>query len=120
MDISALTTEQLMYILLMNVMGLTGVILLWGSLVFLGTIAKRYEQVFGEKTEWQLLLIAPAGLLIYVALISYGLTSITTGTPTNLQTDLIGIVIGSLSAVVCAYGAFTFKDVVDKIMGGGM
>ncbi len=45
-----------------------GAILLWLAFIFLGIIARRYEIVLGEKTNWQFMIIAPTGILIFAVI----------------------------------------------------
>jgi hypothetical protein len=42
-----------------------GAVLLWLAFIFLGVIARRYEIVLGEKTNWQFMMIAPTGILLF-------------------------------------------------------
>ncbi|MCX7995325.1 MAG: hypothetical protein N3A65_06105 [candidate division WOR-3 bacterium] len=42
-----------------------GALLLWLAFIFLGIIARRYEIVLGEKTNWQFMIIAPTGILLF-------------------------------------------------------
>ncbi len=42
-----------------------GAIFLWLAFIFLGIIARRYEIVLGEKTNWQFMIIAPTGILLF-------------------------------------------------------
>lgn len=48
-----------------NYLLVLGAILLWLAFIFLGIIARRYEIVLGERTNWQFMIIAPTGILIF-------------------------------------------------------
>lgn len=48
-----------------NYVLVVGAILLWLAFIFLGIIARRYEIVLGEKTNWQFMVIAPTGILLF-------------------------------------------------------
>ncbi|MGQ9464090.1 MAG: hypothetical protein ACUVQ3_00525 [bacterium] len=48
-----------------NYVLVVGAILLWLAFIFLGVIARRYEIVLGEKTNWQFMVIAPTGILLF-------------------------------------------------------
>lgn len=48
-----------------NYVLVVGAILLWLAFIFLGIIARRYEIVLGEKTNWQFMIIAPTGILLF-------------------------------------------------------
>ncbi len=54
-----------------NYLLVLGAFLLWLSCIFLGTIARRYETVLGETTNWQFMMIAPTGILIFAILQLY-------------------------------------------------
>jgi hypothetical protein len=42
-----------------------GAVLLWLAFIVLGIIARRYEIVLGERTNWQFMIIAPTGILCF-------------------------------------------------------
>ncbi|UCG93344.1 MAG: hypothetical protein JSV97_06500, partial [candidate division WOR-3 bacterium] len=42
-----------------------GAILLWLAFIILGIIARRYQIVLGERTDWQFMTFAPTGILIF-------------------------------------------------------
>jgi hypothetical protein len=48
-----------------NYLLVLGAILLWLAFMFLGIIARRYEIVLGERTNWQFMVFAPTGILIF-------------------------------------------------------
>jgi len=48
-----------------NYLLVLGALLLWLAFIFLGIIARRYEIVLGESTNWQFMVVAPTGILIF-------------------------------------------------------
>lgn len=48
-----------------NYLLVLGAILLWLSFIVLGIIARRYEIVLGERTNWQFMIFAPTGILLF-------------------------------------------------------
>jgi len=48
-----------------------GAIVLWLSLIFFSIIAKKYEIVLRKKTDWQFMIIAPSGILIFAIIKAY-------------------------------------------------
>ncbi len=48
-----------------NYLLVLGAILLWLAFFVLGIIARRYEIVLGERTNWQFMILAPTGILIF-------------------------------------------------------
>jgi len=48
-----------------NYLLVLGAILLWLAFIILGIIARRYEIVLSERTDWQFMIFAPTGILIF-------------------------------------------------------
>ena len=48
-----------------NYLLVLGAILLWFAFIVLGIIARRYEIVLGERTNWQFMVFAPTGILLF-------------------------------------------------------
>lgn len=59
-----MSTDQME--VLLNVLTITGGLLLWLGFLLLGVVARRYEQVFQQSTSWQGLMTAPIGIPFYV------------------------------------------------------
>jgi len=60
--------EHSQYVLLAvipNYLLVLGALLLWLAFIVLGIIARRYEIVLGERTNWQFMIFAPTGILIF-------------------------------------------------------
>jgi hypothetical protein len=51
-----------------NYLLVLGAVLLWLAFIFLGIIARRYEIVLGEKTNWQFMVFAPTGILVFAVI----------------------------------------------------
>jgi hypothetical protein len=51
-----------------NYLLVLGAILLWLAFIVLGIIARRYEIVLGERTNWQFMIFAPTGILIFAVI----------------------------------------------------
>ncbi|GAI28578.1 unnamed protein product, partial [marine sediment metagenome] len=45
-----------------------GAVLLWLAFIVLGIIARRYEIVLGERTDWQFMVFAPTGILFFAVI----------------------------------------------------
>lgn len=54
-----------------NYLLVLGAILLWLAFFVLGIIARRYEIVLGEKTNWQFMIFAPTGILFFALIQLY-------------------------------------------------
>lgn len=50
---------------------IAGALILWLSLIFFSIIAKKYEIVLRKKTDWQFMIIAPSGILIFAIIKTY-------------------------------------------------
>lgn len=51
-----------------NYLLVLGAFFLWLAFLVLGIIARRYEIVLGEKTNWQFMIVAPTGILLFAVL----------------------------------------------------
>jgi hypothetical protein len=54
-----------------NYLMVLGAVLLWLAFIVMGIIARRYEIVLGEKTNWQFIMIAPTGILFFALIQLY-------------------------------------------------
>jgi hypothetical protein len=95
---------------------ITAAIFLWITFVLFGIIAKRYEKVLRKKTEWQFIIIAPSGILVYAIL---QLMSVFHG---NLKmpigTGRIAYSLFFISGLLSLLGALRFRKVVSPRRGG--
>lgn len=67
--------EFFTYITLTNLLALGGSVLLWATCFFFAVIARRYELVLRKKTNWQFLMFAPSGILLYALIQALAFTS---------------------------------------------
>ena len=51
-----------------NYLLVLGALLLWLAFIVLGVIARRYEIVLGERTQWQFMIFAPTGILCFAVI----------------------------------------------------
>jgi uncharacterized membrane protein YozB (DUF420 family) len=51
-----------------NYLLILGAVILWFAFVLLGIIARRYEIVLGERTDWQFMIGAPTGILAFAVI----------------------------------------------------
>lgn len=51
-----------------NYVLIIGAVFLWIAFIVLGVIARRYEIVLGERTDWQFMMIAPTGILFFAVI----------------------------------------------------
>lgn len=58
-------SEYLLLAVIPNYLLVLGALLLWLAFIVLGIIARRYEIVLGERTNWQFMVVAPTGILIF-------------------------------------------------------
>ncbi len=101
-----------------SIITILGAIMLWLALVFMGIIAKRYQQVLFKKTSWQFIMIAPSGILIYAIIQAYSLMVVGNLKMTDIETwisYLFFVVSGALSLL----GAMRFYNVVKPHHKGG-
>jgi hypothetical protein len=54
-----------------NYLLVLGAVLLWLAFIVLGIIARRYQIVLGERTNWQFMVFAPTGILLFAIIQLY-------------------------------------------------
>ena len=91
-------------------------IFLWITFVLFGIIAKRYEKVLRKKTEWQFIIIAPSGVLVYAVLQLLSVFQGNLKMPVN--TARIAYSLFVISGVLSLLGALRFRRVVSPKRGG--
>jgi hypothetical protein len=91
-------------------------IFLWVTFVLFGIIAKRYEKVLRKKTEWQFIIIAPSGVLVYAVLQLLSVFQGNLKMPVN--TARIAYALFVISGVLSLLGALRFRRVVSPKRGG--
>lgn len=57
--------QYLVLAVIPNYLLVLGALLLWLAFIVLGIIARRYEIVLNEHTNWQFMIIAPTGILFF-------------------------------------------------------
>lgn len=86
-------------------------LLLWLAFVLLGIAARNYEKVLRQVTEWQFLVVAPSGILIYAVI--QGVLLITAGKYRLVGwTGYIGYSLFLVSAIITLIGTLRFYGVI--------
>jgi hypothetical protein len=93
-----------------------GAIILWVSLILVSIIAKKYEIVLRKKTNWQFMIIAPSGILIYAIIWAYAAVAKGFLKMTDIQSS-IAYGIFFLSGLLSLIAAFRFYNVVKPKKG---
>lgn len=91
-------------------------VFLWITFVRFGIIAKRFERVLRKKTEWQFIIIAPSGVLVYAVLQLLSVFQGNLKMPVN--TGRIAYSLFFLSGILSLLGALRFRRVVSPRRGG--
>lgn len=100
-----------------SIITVVGAIILWLALFFMSIIAKRYEQVLHKKTDWQFIMLAPSGILIYAIIQAYSLIVVGNLKMTDIET-WISYIFFFASGVLSLLGAYRFYNVVMPRKGG--
>ena len=95
---------------------ITAAIFLWITFVRFGIIAKRYERVLRKKTEWQFIIIAPSGILVYAVLQLFSVFQGNLKMPGDI--GRIAYSLFFLSGILSLLGALRFRRVVSPKRGG--
>lgn len=84
---------------------------LWLAFVLLGLAARNYQKVLRQATEWQFLVIAPSGILIYAVI--QAVLLVTAGKYRLVgMTGYIGYGLFLVSAVITLIGTLRFYGVI--------
>ncbi|MBN1619316.1 hypothetical protein JW890_01195 [candidate division WOR-3 bacterium] len=86
-------------------------LLIWLAFVLLGIAARNYQKVLRQTTEWQFLVIAPSGILIYAVI--QAVLLVTAGKYRLVgTTGYIGYGLFLVSAVITLIGTLRFYGVI--------
>lgn len=95
---------------------IAGALVLWLSLILFSIIAKKYEIVLRKKTDWQFMIIAPSGILIFAIIKTYAAVIKGFLKMTFIQ-SWIAYGIFFLSGILSLAAAFRFYNVVKPKKG---
>jgi hypothetical protein len=112
------STEQLLYVTVTHAVSVIGSAMLWLTCVIFAIIARRYELVLHKRTRWQIMMLAPSGLLVYtimraVACIFSGQVKLSIGQA------WISYLFFFASGLLCLMVAVAFYRAVTPSRGGG-
>jgi hypothetical protein len=90
--------------------------LLWAVFILIGVIAYRFERLRETRTYWQLLLLAPSGILFYTIIVAIGFAQL----PPVLTDDQkwLSFPILAASAVACLLAVAIFQNVARGLLEG--
>jgi hypothetical protein len=96
--------------------GVVSGFLLWGVFILIGVIAYRFERLRETRTYWQLLLLAPSGILFYTIIVAIGFGQV----PPVLTDDQkwLSFPILAASAVACLLAVAIFQNVARGLLEG--
>ena len=101
-----------------SILTILGTIVLWITFMIMGFIARKYETVLHKETDWQFMVIAPSGLLLYALISAYAFIFTgnikMNGVETWVAYSLFGI-----SAILTLFGVYKFYKVVNPKRRGG-
>ncbi len=101
---------------LSNWIGVISGLLLWGVFIVIGVIAYRFERLRERRTYWQLLLLAPSGILFYTYIVAQGFAS---GRAALSDSEKwLSFPILAASAVACAVAVAVFQNVARGLLEG--
>ncbi len=91
-------------------------LLLWAAFVIIAVIAYRFERLRDTRTYWQLLLLAPSGILFYTIIVSIGFSS--GRTALNNDEKWLAFPVLALSALFCLIAVGIFRNVARSLLEG--
>jgi hypothetical protein len=104
--------EYLWYVTVTNLVTILGSILLWVACVLFGLIARKYETVLRKKTNWQYMIFAPSGVLVFAMI---QIIAFASQVKLNVLQSWIAYAFFLLSGVLSLLGAMKFKNVVTPV-----
>jgi hypothetical protein len=98
------------------VFGVASGVLLWAVFILIGIIAYRFERLRETRTYWQLLLLAPSGILFYTYIVAQGFAS---GRAALTDSEKwLSFPILAASAVACLLAVAVFQNVARGLLEG--
>ena len=91
-------------------------LLLWAAFVIIAIIAYRFERLRDTRTYWQLLLLAPSGILFYTIIVSIGFSNGRTSLTNNEK--WLAFPVLALSAMFCLLAVGIFRNVARSLLEG--
>jgi hypothetical protein len=104
--------EFLWYVTVTNLVTIAGSVLLWITCVLFGLIARKYELVLRKKTDWQYMIFAPSGILVYAVI---QIIAFADQVKLNVMQSWIAYAFFLLSGLLSLLGAMKFKKVVSPV-----
>lgn len=99
-----------------NWIGVISGLLLWAVFILIGVIAYRFERLRETRTYWQLLLLAPSGILFYTFIVAQGFAS---GRAALTDSEKwLSFPILAASAVACLLAVAVFQNVARGLLEG--
>jgi hypothetical protein len=99
-----------------NVAGALGSLLLWAAFVIIAIIAYRFQRLRDTNTYWQLLLLAPSGLLFYTIIVIIGFSQ--PGAALTNEQKWLSFPVLALSALFCLIAVGIFRRVARTLLEG--
>ncbi|MEW6687290.1 MAG: hypothetical protein AB1393_13980 [Candidatus Edwardsbacteria bacterium] len=104
--------EFLIYIILTNWVAIGGSLFLWLTCLFFGLIARRYEIVLRKRTDWQFMILAPSGILVYAVV---QVVAFLSQVKMNPMQSWIAYSFFLLSGILSLVGALKFRQVIKPV-----
>jgi hypothetical protein len=99
-----------------NWIGVISGLLVWAVFILIGIIAYRFERLRETRTYWQLLLLAPSGILFYTYIVAQGFAS---GRAALTDSEKwLSFPILAASAVACLLAVAVFQNVARGLLEG--
>jgi len=116
--VMAFSKELSLWSSLSSVLTILGTIVLWITFMIMGFIARKYELVLHKQTDWQFMVIAPSGILLYSLISAYAFL-LKGSIKMNTIETWIAYSLFALSAILTLMGVYKFHNVVNPKRRGG-
>jgi hypothetical protein len=99
-----------------NIAGGLSSLLLWLAFLIIAIIAYRFERLRDTRTYWQLLLLAPSGILFYTVIVIIGFGH--PGAALTNDEKWLSFPVLAISAVFCLIAVGIFRSVARSLLEG--
>ncbi|MCD6246348.1 hypothetical protein J7J58_05560 [candidate division WOR-3 bacterium] len=110
--INAVSKELSMWSNVSSILTILGTLTLWITFMIMGFIARKYEMVLHKETDWQFMVIAPSGLLLYALISAYAFIFTGSIKMNSIETWVAYSLFG-ISAILTLLGVYKFYKVVN-------
>lgn len=105
--------QHFWFVVFTSYIAIAGGLLLWMGFIIWSLIIRKFEKAYAVKTYWQIYLLAPAGLVIYLYM--QALASLRNRN-LDVPEQLAGFALLSVSALLCMWAVWRFRTILNLLV----